>query len=52
LTGEASATDPACALAPAHSIIEKARSVVEAAHVDADVPPAFVYRSIQASRTR
>jgi pyrroloquinoline quinone biosynthesis protein E len=38
LTGDASATDPACALAPAHEVIVRSR---EAA---ADPAPAFVYR--------
>ena len=41
LTGDARATDPACALAPTHSIIERAREAAERA-VDAD--GAFVYR--------
>jgi pyrroloquinoline quinone biosynthesis protein E len=49
LTGDASATDPACALAPAHALIEGARSA--AAVHGADVPLALIYRGAHASRT-
>lgn len=46
LTGDASATDPACHLAPAHAIIEEARAAPNACDPRADVPLALVYRSI------
>ena len=42
LTGDASATDPACALAPQHHLIEAAR---EAALHDAGSPVELIYRS-------
>ena len=42
LTGNASATDPACALAPQHGLIEAAR---EAAQVDTGSPVDLIYRS-------
>lgn len=43
LTGDARAVDPACALAPAHAIVERAREAAERAAADA-TPEAFVYR--------
>jgi len=42
LTGDASATDPACALAPQHHLIEAAR---EAAEAEAGSPVELIYRS-------
>jgi PqqA peptide cyclase len=45
LTGDAAATDPACRLAPAHEIVERAR--LEA---DAAPPEAYRYRSLRVVR--
>jgi pyrroloquinoline quinone biosynthesis protein E len=38
LTGDAAATDPACALGPAHEIVQRARAQ------STDAAPPFVYR--------
>jgi pyrroloquinoline quinone biosynthesis protein E len=43
LTGNAAETDPVCALAPAHALLEPARRESE------NAPPAFVYRRIGAA---
>jgi pyrroloquinoline quinone biosynthesis protein E len=47
LTGEASATDPACKLAPAHALIEAARAQARGA----DAPP-LRYRSVRIAAAR
>jgi pyrroloquinoline quinone biosynthesis protein E len=41
LTGDAAATDPACALAPAHAVVTRARESA------GDAPPPFAYRGAQ-----
>lgn len=43
LTGDAAATDPACALAPDHDVVVRAREAADAA------PPAWVYRGSASS---
>ncbi|WP_437785574.1 pyrroloquinoline quinone biosynthesis protein PqqE [Sorangium sp. So ce1097] len=42
LTGDAAATDPACALAPAHGIVEEARLRAASARAE----PRYLYRSV------
>ncbi len=43
LTGNAASTDPACALAPTHHLIEAARR--QSAEIPEDAPAALIYRS-------
>ncbi|KYF48333.1 pyrroloquinoline quinone biosynthesis protein PqqE [Sorangium cellulosum] len=45
LTGDAAATDPACALAPAHGIVEEARLRAASAR-SARAEPRYLYRSV------
>jgi pyrroloquinoline quinone biosynthesis protein E len=52
LTGDASATDPACSLAPAHALIEGARAVADEAATGVDVSLALVYRNVHTSQDR
>jgi pyrroloquinoline quinone biosynthesis protein E len=44
ITGDASATDPACSLAPAHSLIDKAIQEIHAMPASTDQPSAWIYR--------